>query len=325
MPTVSVIVPNYNHARFLPQRIESVLRQTYQDFELVLLDDCSTDDSRAVLSQYASDPRVRLELNEVNSGSTFRQWNKGVRLAKGEYIWLAESDDYSDEKFLECLVAALDSDEEIAFAYCRSSGVGEDDRTNDYIDPFDDLGPFWNSDFCLDGREHCRRFSVRSPVVCNASAAVFRKSAYQAVGGADENLRRCGDWKMWAAMALVGKVAYVNQRLNYFRHHVTSVTHQASLDGIDVVEKLQVIRWILERADPPPSDLRKSHEQAAYQWVPAIMSLHVPLARKRIILRDVRSMDPHAIRNALRPALATIRRKLSRHWHPRRPAPAPVS
>jgi len=92
MPAVSVIVPNYNHARFLRRRVETILAQTFQDFELILLDDCSTDDSRSVLRQYSSDPRVRLEFNEVNSGSTFKQWNKGVRLAQGKYIWIAESD-----------------------------------------------------------------------------------------------------------------------------------------------------------------------------------------------------------------------------------------
>src|SRR5260370_20691240 len=96
MPTVSVIIPNYNHARYLRQRIESVLRQTYQDFEVILLDDCSTDDSRSILSSYAGDSRVRMEFNEVNSGSTFKQWNKGVRLARVEYVWIAESDDYAD-------------------------------------------------------------------------------------------------------------------------------------------------------------------------------------------------------------------------------------
>ena len=72
MPTVSVIVPNYNHGRFLQQRIESILRQTYQDFELILLDDCSTDESRAVLSQYVGDPRVRVEFNEVEFRQRFQ-------------------------------------------------------------------------------------------------------------------------------------------------------------------------------------------------------------------------------------------------------------
>jgi cellulose synthase/poly-beta-1,6-N-acetylglucosamine synthase-like glycosyltransferase len=69
MPSVSVVVPNYNHARFLPRRMESILRQTYQDFELIRLDDCSADNSRAILSQYRDDPRVRIEFNDVNSGS----------------------------------------------------------------------------------------------------------------------------------------------------------------------------------------------------------------------------------------------------------------
>ena len=100
MPTVSVVVPNYNHGRFLPQRIDSILGQTFQDFELILLDDCSTDNSRMILSSYAGDPRVRIEFNSANSGSPFKQWNKGVRLARGEYVWIAESDDYAEPRFL---------------------------------------------------------------------------------------------------------------------------------------------------------------------------------------------------------------------------------
>src|ERR1700735_1956185 len=126
MPQVSVIVPNYNHARFLQKRIESVLRQTFQDFDLILLDDSSTDDSRSILSSYARDPRVTIEFNEANSGSTFRQWNKGVRLARGKYVWIAESDDYADERFLERLTAVLEGDAKIAFAYCRSWSVSAD-------------------------------------------------------------------------------------------------------------------------------------------------------------------------------------------------------
>ena len=84
MSTVSIIVPNYNHARFLPKRIDCILGQSLQDFELILLDDCSPGESRSILSQYAGDPRVRIEFNEVNSGSTFKQWNKGVQLARGK-------------------------------------------------------------------------------------------------------------------------------------------------------------------------------------------------------------------------------------------------
>src|SRR5664280_853615 len=107
------------HARFLRRRIESVLCQTYQDFELILLDDCSSDESRSLLSEYAGDPRVRIKFNEVNSGSPFRQWNKGVGLARGEYVWIAESDDYADERMLERLLTVLEAEPEVVFAYCR--------------------------------------------------------------------------------------------------------------------------------------------------------------------------------------------------------------
>ena len=106
-PKISVVVPNYNHARFLPKRIDSILGQTLQDFELILLDDCSTDASRSILDKYADNPKVRTEFNAVNSGSPFTQWSKGVRLARGQYVWIAESDDYADERFLERLTRFL--------------------------------------------------------------------------------------------------------------------------------------------------------------------------------------------------------------------------
>src|SRR6267378_3760300 len=125
-PKVSVIVPNYNHARFLRQRLDSIMGQTFQDFEVVLLDDCSIDESRSILSEYADDPRVRIEFNAVNSGSTFKQWNKGVRLARGEYVWLAESDDYADPQLLERLVSRLDAEPNAVLCNCRSVRVSSE-------------------------------------------------------------------------------------------------------------------------------------------------------------------------------------------------------
>ncbi|MDR1783951.1 MAG: glycosyltransferase, partial [Dysgonamonadaceae bacterium] len=98
---VSVILPNYNHARFLEQRIQSIVDQTFQEFELIILDDCSTDDSRGIIENYRDNPKVsQIIYNEQNSGSTFKQWIKGINAAKGEYIWLAESDDWAENDFL---------------------------------------------------------------------------------------------------------------------------------------------------------------------------------------------------------------------------------
>ncbi len=100
-PSVSVIIPNYNHAPFLKERIDSVINQHYDNFEVIILDDCSKDNSREVIEQYRNHPKVKhIIYNEANSGSTFIQWHKGFRLAEGEYIWIAESDDVADLDFL---------------------------------------------------------------------------------------------------------------------------------------------------------------------------------------------------------------------------------
>ncbi len=314
MPTVSVIIPNFNHARFLQQRIDSVLNQSFQDFELILLDDCSTDDSRSILSKHANDPKVKIEFNEINSGSTFKQWNKGVGLASGKYVWLAESDDYADERLLSRLVAVLESDSAIAFAYSQSWRVINDDKLDGFADFYlNYLAPGrWRADFLVDGRTECQNYFVCANTVPNASAVVFRRSVYESVGGADETLRLCGDWKLWMALALEGKVAYLGEPLNYFRWHDKSVRSMTNKRALDVAEEIQVTRWILDRVAPTAAALKKMREGRAYFWVPALMSTRVPFSLKRAILKNVRAIDPHPIRRSVGPALRNVRHKFSR-------------
>lgn len=144
--TVSVIVPNYNHEKYLRQRIESIISQTFQDFELILMDDCSTDNSRDILLSYKNKPHVtHVLLNEQNSGSPFKQWEKGILLAKGKFIWIAESDDYADSGFLENTVRLLEEHPEASICLTGSHLI---DKHNTPI----------NSDWCdlweEDGTSH---------------------------------------------------------------------------------------------------------------------------------------------------------------------------
>ena len=272
-PKVSVVIPNYNHARFLPRRIDCILGQTFQDFELILLDDCSTDDSRSILSKYADDPRVRIEFNAVNSGSTFKQWNKGVRLARGEYVWIAESDDYADERLLEKLVPLLDAEPRTVLAYCRSWRVLADGQIIELLDcPYTDLDPRrWTADFGADGREECQNYLVQRNTIPNASAALFRREVYLRVGGADESMVLCGDWKLWAAMALTGRIAYLAEPFNYFRFHDTSVRFKSQ--RVSPIESLEVIRWILQRVTPSDTVRRKLCRDVFSLWPPTVEAL----------------------------------------------------
>lgn len=316
-PAVTAVVPNYNHARFLPKRIDSILGQTFQDFELILLDDCSTDESRMILSKYASTPRVRIELNERNSGTPFKQWNKGVRMARGKYIWIAESDDYADERLLERLVRELETDEKITYAYCRSWRVTENDHVEGFVEPYLDPPDVrrWSSDFCSDGVEECRRYLVRTNPSANASAVVFRKAVFENVGGADESLKICGDWKLWAAMALRGKVAYVSEPLNHYRFHPKSVRSTTEDTGLGVAEVLRVVRWIIGNVEPADSVLERFCDVAGQTWVPAVMSARVPLQRKWEILRDIKAVDRHPIKRAARIMAMMARQKTGARWH----------
>ena len=127
-PKVSVIVPNYNHAPYLQQRLDSIVNQTFRDFEVIVLDDASTDNSREVIETYAGDPSFRFLFNETRKGSAFKQWQKGLERARGEYIWFAESDDCASPHFLGKLLPILENDKSLGLVYCQSYLVDPSSR-----------------------------------------------------------------------------------------------------------------------------------------------------------------------------------------------------
>jgi glycosyltransferase involved in cell wall biosynthesis len=285
-PTISVVVPNYNHARYLLRRIDSILAQTYRDFELILLDDCSTDDSCGVLASYRDNPKVKIEFNAKNSGSVFKQWNKGVHMARGRYIWIAESDDYADPGFLARMVPILEKQTEVTFASCRSWRIGEDDQRLGFGDwYFDRLdAKHWTADFVVDGLEECRRFFALSNPVPNASAVVFRREIYEKLGGADERFHVCGDYKVWVAMALEGKIAYVAEPLNYFRTHPENVRSRSQVGALDVAEYFHVMLWALTRVVPPDALIEKTAMNEILSRLPFTLS---PMERIQASLQSL--------------------------------------
>lgn len=227
---VSVIVPSYNHAQYLEERIESILQQTYTEFELILLDDLSPDHSAEILNKYKNHPKVsHCIINEKNSGSTFYQWNKGMSLAKGELIWIAESDDVADATFLEKLVTHFIQNPNLVLAYSQSHRMNaQGEVTGSWKDFTDAVDPIlFANDFEMSGLEYINRFLNRQNTVPNASGVLFKKQTYLDVGGANPSLRFIGDWEIWAKIISQGDLFYTAECLNYFRYHDTSVIAQA--------------------------------------------------------------------------------------------------
>jgi glycosyltransferase involved in cell wall biosynthesis len=226
MPKVSVIIPNYNHAPFLSTRIKSVLDQTFADIEVIILDDCSADNSKDIIDSFVnSGVPVSFIANVVNSGSPFIQWNKGVYLAKGEYVWIAESDDVADASLLEELVQKLDQNPKVALSYCQSYRLdAAGSMTGTWKDWTDDLDlNHFNTDFRMAGIDYVEQFLICKNTIPNASAVLFRRSVFEDVGGANGEFRTCGDWLLWLKVLLKYDVAFVAKPLNYFRFHPNSV------------------------------------------------------------------------------------------------------
>ena len=249
-PTVSVIIPNYNHARFLERRVSTVLAQTFGDFEVLFLDDASIDDSREMVSRFTRDPRIRVETNAINSGNPFKQWNRGVRFARGKYIWIAESDDAADPLFLERTVAILDGQPNVGLAYCQSKVVDEDNRVLGVVNnhKFQDAN-HWQEDYVNGGKDECCRFLVHMNTIPNASAVLFRRELYEQAGYVNEAFRFCGDWWMWVRILLMSDVAYIADSLNEFRHHTGSVSSRRGTSQTKFLEHLWIVSEILRRAD----------------------------------------------------------------------------
>lgn len=242
-PTVSVILPNYNHSAYLKERIESILNQTYQDFELVLLDDCSTDNSREILFAYQNNPKVTsLTLNDVNGGNTFLQWDKGIRLAKGKYIWIAESDDSADIHFLEATVAALEQNPSATMCLTGSFLIDEHSQMmkRKSRDRWKETGEVK----AFNGAKYVRHNLLYRNYVYNASMVVFRRSVYDKLDKNFQQLRCAGDWQFWVEVAREGDVVEVRKKLNYFRLHTNKVTSRSKFTGEGMFDTIDVMKYI---------------------------------------------------------------------------------
>lgn len=245
---VSIIIPNYNYARFLQQRIESVLAQTYTNYEIVLLDDASTDDSVSILNHYSANPRVtHLEINSVNTGSPFVQWQKGISLSRGKYIWIAESDDAAESSFLERAVSVLNQYPHASFCFLGSHCI--DEKGNLLSTDFDrwtskqlrrphNIGVF-------DGEDYIKHNLYWRNYIYNASGVVFRKQCFEQIKDLScFSMRYSGDWLFWIEMAGQGEVLEVYEKMNKFRLHNVSTTKKAQKTGEGVREDIYIINRI---------------------------------------------------------------------------------
>jgi len=287
-PTVSILVPNFNHARYLPKRLDTIFAQTYRDFEVIALDDRSSDDSRQVLQNYAAKAPLRLLFNEENSGSPFIQWQRGAMAATGKYLWIAESDDYAAPAFLERLVPILDARPEVGLVYCQSSQVSAAGEVGESCEVWNrSLHPTrWTADYQNSGKDEIARYMVVYNTIPNASAVLCRRDVLLNAVQGSINRRLSGDWWTWIHMLLQSDIAFVSERLNYFRVHSQSVRATTRLAAA-CAEDFSLQAYVCENLPIAWPDRARAFRASYAKWHRSVRSPQQ--GRDRVWSKRVRS------------------------------------
>lgn len=247
MPKISIIIPSYNHAQYLDKRIESILNQSFEDIEIIILEDCSTDESRSVIDKYRNHPLIKeIVFNNTNSGSTFKQWEKGIALAKGEWVWIAESDDYADYDFLKILTARIAHDTGVI--YCRSNLINENGDAiklyNFSSMPDPNVYNDFKSDFKLAGHDFVKQFMLGMNSIPNASAVIFKRDlVQQAIFNRAGKTKLFGDWIFWLHLLKQTNILYLSQPLNYFRFHGNTVRNDTHFTSTRLREYMVLVKY----------------------------------------------------------------------------------
>lgn len=272
-PKISVIVPNYNYEKYLHQRLDCILHQTFQPFEVILMDDCSTDGSVNILNEYSHNPLVtQLILNEQNSGSTFKQWAKGIQAAKGDWIWIAESDDYCELTLLQQLAEMIVQYPDSVIAYSDVKIVNQDGESRDSIRSFK------NQYFT--GDEFLKRYLSMSCMIRNASSVLFKREAALAISDKYLCSICSGDYWFWTEMATKGAVIKINKQLSYFRRHDSTVSSKKDRNGTNFTGDHEVFEFISSKVKI--NRWRKKLIKAYYTQRIAAMNFDSEEIRKKV-------------------------------------------
>jgi glycosyltransferase involved in cell wall biosynthesis len=220
---VSIVVASYNHAEFLDRRMETLLSQTYPAIEILVIEDCSSDDSLAVLRKYEHAPKVKLIIREHNGGwlAVSRQ---GIEMSSGEFVIFAQCDDDCDPRLIERLVDGMQANPSAGVAFCRSLLV--DKAGHELGDDFSVREPSFRTRCVTDTlltRKEMSRFLLHSCVIPNMSAALIRRECFSVIGHLSTDYPACNDWDLFFRIVTRYDVAYIAEPLNRFRQHETTM------------------------------------------------------------------------------------------------------
>ncbi len=251
-PLVTFVVPCYKHAHFLHECVSSILAQTYSDFEILIMDNCSPDNTPEVARSFR-DPRVRYVRNETNIGHV-RNFNKGVDMSRGKYVWLLSADDFlRSPQVLRRSVEVMERNPEVGYVFCRACEVRGTREAG--LAWWSDCG---NRDRIWRGTAFLNRLLRFDCVVM--SSALVRKESFLSAGSLSPDLPQANDWYLWCLIALRNRVAYVAEAMVSCRIHEQSLTslHNRQSTPIGVLDELNVLWRIARSAETQGVTVRRA-------------------------------------------------------------------
>ncbi|WP_022756283.1 glycosyltransferase family 2 protein [Butyrivibrio fibrisolvens] len=232
---ISVIMSVYNEHEYISEAIDSLLSQTYSNFELIIIDDCSTDDTVEIIDRYASnDDRIKLYQNKENAGLT-RNLNKALKLAKGDYIARMDGDDIAMPERFEKEVMYLESHKDVALVSCQTQTFGEEKLVADVIEDLEEL----------------RATMLIRPVLAHPGF-MFRRMIIDAGFSYDESFRQAQDYDFAARLSLDHDIAIVTPALLKYRAHqgqVSAVSNSSQAANADRVRRFLLSNIGIELTD----------------------------------------------------------------------------
>jgi glycosyltransferase involved in cell wall biosynthesis len=291
-PAVSIVVPCYNLSHLLAECVNSILSQSYSDLEVVIMDDCSPDDTAEVARSFR-DPRVKYIRNEPNLGH-LRNYNKGIVLSEGKYVWLISADDYLRRPYvLQRYVELLEKNPNVGYAFC--DGV----RVKDLTETGSSTLSSWfhgERDRVIDGHVFLKTLLKSNSVP--AASGMARRECYERIGMFPLDMPWAGDWYLWCIYALHFDVAYFAEPMVCIRVHELSMTTKLTREKLDAcaAEEISIPWLIMEKAQAAGhmEVARECLRGVAHTYVRTIAS---ELYRRSSLFMNLEQFEASLLRN----------------------------
>lgn len=238
-PKVSVCIPVYNGEQYLAQAIESVLKQNFRDFELIIVDDCSTDGSLKIIKDYQEkSEKIRVFQNKKNLGIT-RNWNRCIELARGDYILILHQDDELNNGTLEKEAQLLSQHPDVGVVFGNTEVI--------YLPGGRQvLYPGWEVSFSIKGTEFAKYLLTHLNVIY-CPTVMMRRELFKKYGLFDERFQIYEDYEMWLRLALNNvNFIFLHLPLAKYRYHRTNASKRIIRKGLNIQE----VKYILESFEP---------------------------------------------------------------------------